>query len=110
MYRFVITALLMILAIPAWSDDSRWIEVRGGVWHPAMSTLTELEAVLRPAIETASHNRGRLPPWHEYTFQYQGRASLLGQQYVYVNGFCSYSQGDLRTQWVEVFDGGACFF
>jgi hypothetical protein len=75
-----------------------------------MSTLTELEAVLRPAIETASHNRGRLPPWHEYTFQYQGRASLLGQQYVYVNGFCSYSQGDLRAQWVEVFDGGACFF
>ena len=58
----------------------------------------------------AAQNRGRLPPWSEYTFQYQGRATLLGRKYVYVNAFCGHESRSLDREWIAVMDGGACYF
>jgi len=67
---------------------------------------------LKTTIPTAAVGRGRAPDWRTYTFQYQGQTSLLGHRYVRINAFCD-SRGNhpgLASAWVEVFDGGACFF
>jgi len=73
-------------------------------------TLSELDSALKPMVTSAAKNSGRLAPWNEYTFQYQGRSTPLGRKYVYVNAFCAHEDGDLKKEWVEVFGGGACFF
>lgn len=91
-------------------NSAHWIHVKGGAWDPTSGVLAELEAALRPALAAAARNRGRLPKWDEYTFQYQGRTTLLGRKFVYVNAFCSHEGRDLTQDWVIVLDGGACYF
>jgi hypothetical protein len=77
---------------------------------PDSAALAKLEAVLVPAVTAASKGRGQMRKWSSYTFQYQGRNSLLGKPYVFVNAFCGTASVDVRTAWVEVLDGGTCYF
>jgi hypothetical protein len=89
---------------------SQWVEVSGGAWRPDSVTLPKLEAALMPAVTAASKDRGQMRKWSDYTFQYQGRKSLLGKPYVFVNAFCGTASVDVRVAWVEVLDGGTCYF
>jgi hypothetical protein len=110
MRQYVILMLLMVGASASAIDAERWNRVGGGSWDPTPAALTELEAALKPALVLAARNRGRLPAWREYTFQYQGRKTLLGRQFIYVNAFCSHESRDLAQDWVTVRDGGSCYF
>jgi hypothetical protein len=110
MHWYVIFLLLMIGASAFAIDVDRWVQVKGGSWDPKPVSLAELETALKPALALATRNRGRVPGWREYTFQYQGRKTLLGRQFVYVNAFCSNENRDLAQDWVTVLDGGACYF
>jgi hypothetical protein len=94
------------------TDPSKWLEVQGGGWTPTVSILAKAEAALRAAVPPTSLNRGRIPPWESYTFQDQGRTTLLGKRYVFINAFCADAQpyADVRKTWVNVYDGGACYF
>ena len=103
-------AILFASLLTGACDLARWVEVRGSAWHPQSTVLPGLEAVLRPAVLDASKNRGRTPKWTEYTFQYQGRTTLLGERYIYVNAFCGTSEVQITITWVTVMDGGACYF
>ena len=111
MIRYVrVTLVLWTAVATAAIDAGHWVQVEGGTWNPSSTILSELEATLKPVVTAASQNRGRLAPWNEYTFQYQGRRTLLGRRFVYVNAFCVHEDGDLRREWIDVDDGGACFF
>jgi hypothetical protein len=71
--------------------------------------LLQLEAALVPAVTAASKDRGRMRKWSDYAFQYQGRRSLIGKPFVFVNAFCETASVDLSSG-VEVLDGGTCYF
>jgi len=88
----------------------KWIEVEGGAWKLDPNMISEVQLTLKSALPTAYG--GRLRKWDAYTFQYQGKTSVLGDRYVFVNAFCDSSRNDdqMRTEWVEVFDGGTCYF
>ena len=104
-------AAMMVVSIQASAVNlAAWLEVRGGSWTPDAAMLSQLDDLLKPAVQTAAKNRGRMPPWSQYHFQYQGRTSLLGHKYVYVNAFCEDSVNDVSGDWVTVLDGGACYF
>jgi hypothetical protein len=94
------------------ANVSPWIKVAGGGWNPTDDTLREAESALRAAVPTAARDRGRLPDWSTYTFQYQGVSPLIGARYIRVNAFCDARDNhrDISAQWVMVKDGGACFF
>jgi hypothetical protein len=112
MRRYMVPLSLVLVAAVAAADPGAWVEVGGGAWKPPVALLSEVEAALMTAIPPAAVGRGRPPEWHTYTFQYQGQTSLVGHRYVRINAFCD-SRGnhpDLANAWVEVFDGGACFF
>jgi hypothetical protein len=109
--RTYVAVFLLTCCTSAFALDlARWFEVTGGDWTPSDTVLTELENTLRPAVTAASSNRGRLPEWGSYTFQYQGRSPLIGRRYVVVNAFCSPSREKLRKAWVKVLGGGSCYF
>jgi hypothetical protein len=110
MIRTLSLAALLLCASAAAFDSTRWIEVRGGTWEPSAAVLSELETALKPPVTAASQNRGKIPQWSAYTFQYQGRTQPLGQRYVYVNAFCFHTGTDLEREWVDIEDGGTCFF
>ena len=109
--RASVVLLTLFLSTFGYSiDASQWVEVSGGAWRPDSVALAKLEAALVPAVIAASKDRGQMRKWSSYTFQYQGRKSLLGKPYVFVNAFCGTASADVRTAWVEVLDGGACYF
>jgi hypothetical protein len=110
MTRALIVALILMCASAAAFDSTRWIPVKGGTWEPSAAVLSDLEAALKPSVTAASQNRGRIPLWSAYTFQYQGRTQLFGQRYAYVNAFCFHTGTHLEREWVNIEDGGACFF
>jgi hypothetical protein len=91
-------------------NASQWVEVVGGAWHPDSAALAKLEAALESAVTVASKGRGPMHKWNSYTFQYQGRNSLLGKPYVFVNAFCGTATVDVHATWLQVSDGGACYF
>lgn len=103
---------LVLFTLPVEAIDSAWVEIRGGDWSPSAALVSDLETKLSQAIRPASQNRGRIPAWESYTFQYQGKLTLLGNRYVRVNAFCDSraNHAHLTTQWVLMLDGGACFF
>jgi hypothetical protein len=103
-------ALALLNAVSVAAGSPRWIEIGGGAWKPQAADLSNLERALRPAATAAAQSRGRMPPWQSYTFQYQGKRSLLGRRYIYVNAFCDDPKNHSLLEWVEVLDGGACFF
>jgi hypothetical protein len=110
MRGLVVPLTLLVSTFVHAIDASQWVEVRGGAWRPDSVALSKLEAALFPAVTAAAKNRGELRQWSSYTFQYQGRNSLLGKPYVFVNAFCGTASVDVRTAWVEVLDGGTCYF
>lgn len=107
----VVLALLFSISVNA-QNPSKWIEVKGGTWKPDDTMLSDLEVSLKPAITAGSKNRGHMQDWSKYTFQYQGRSPELGKRYIFVNAFCDDPQNhpNLQNIWVQVMDGGACFF
>jgi hypothetical protein len=105
-----LVATLLLGAVALAADSPRWVEVSGGAWEPQSALFSQLESALRPIVAAATKNRGPLPDWNSYTFQYQGRRTMLGRKYIYINAFCDDPRHHSPTQWVEVLDGGACFF
>jgi hypothetical protein len=103
---------LLLWTAAALADSGAWLEVQGGSWNPSTALLSDVEAALRIAVPPAATGRGRLPDWRTYTFQYQGQSAASGHRYVRVNAFCWARDNfpDLTKEWVEVKDGGACFF
>src|SRR5215469_15199592 len=109
--RVVTLALALLLSLVATAADSgRWIKISGGAWEPQGTDFPALEKAFRLAVTAASQNHGRIPEWQSYTFQYQGRRTLLGRRYIYINAFCDDPKRHSLEQWVQVKDGGACFF
>jgi hypothetical protein len=94
------------------ANVSPWIKVAGGGWNPTDETLREVESALKSAVPAAAQNRGRLPDWSTYTFQYQGVSPIIGARYIRVNAFCDARDHhrNISARWVMVKDGGACFF
>ena len=97
-------SLIAAVALP------KWIQVEGGAWTIDPHLLSEVQLALKSTLPTAYG--GRLRKWNTYTFQYQGKISVLGGRFVFVNAFCDSSLNDdqMRAEWVEVFDGGTCYF
>jgi hypothetical protein len=111
MLRLVTLIAGVLVGAAALAGDShRWIEIRRGAWEPHTLPFANIENSLRPLVVAAARDRGGVPEWSAYTFQYQGRHNPLGRKYVYINAFCDAHQRDSVTEWVEVKDGGACFF
>ena len=105
-----LTACALIGSAAVAADSPRWIQMSGGTWDAQALPFTEIENSLRPVVVAASQGMGRIPEWKTYTFQYQGRRTALGHRYVYINAFCQWPTNHPLDAWVEVFDGGACFF
>ena len=109
--RWWVFCIAVVLGSTALAFDStRWILVRGGSWVPSSDVLVKLEVALEPAVSASSKSRGNVPTWNQYTFQYQGRSSLIGHKFVYVNAYCNGAHLDAQNTWVAVMDGGACYF
>src|SRR5580693_2104164 len=89
--------LVASVSLVAAAAPSKWIEVNGGSWRLDLSMLFEVQAALRSALPTADD--GKLRKWDAYTYQYQGKSSVLGNRYVLVNAFCSTGRDDnqMRT-------------
>src|SRR4029077_9774817 len=103
---------LVVVRVTIAADASHWVEVTGGSWTPSAAVLAEAESALKAALPAAAANRGRLPDWGTYTLQFQGMSPFLGRRYIRVNAFCDSpkNHGNIKSQWVFVYDGGACFF
>jgi len=111
MQRFATATVAVLLgAVAIAGDSSRWIEVKGGGWEPDSLPFAQIEDELRPLVAAAAKSSGPVVDWKSYTFQYQGQRGLTGRKFVFINGFCEASGYHLSEQWVQVFDGGACFF
>ena len=113
--RRYFTALALGLAIAAATaiaDDSRWIEVVGGSWKPDAAVLSEMESALKSAVPPAAADRGPMPQWDSYWFQYQGQSSPAGPRYVMVHALCRTFQNHPLSgaKWAYASDGGACYF
>jgi hypothetical protein len=110
MSRFQWIIAVASVSLVAATAPPKWIEVEGGSWRLDPSVLSEVQLALRSALPTA--DGGKLLKWDAYTYQYQGKSYVLGTRYVFVNAFCHTSRDDnqMRTEWVEVFDGGTCYF
>ncbi len=108
LFHWIIMAACISLI--AASSGPRWIEVEGGAWQLDANRLSEVQSALKAALPTA--DGGRLREWDAYTFQYQGKRAIFGGRYVFVNAFCGTERdyAQMRVRWVEVFDGGTCFF
>src|SRR6267142_647803 len=101
----------VIAATPATFASPGWFEVKGGVWVVDDAAVTVMNQEIQSAVRTlAGRSFERFSPWTRYTFQYQGQGSE-GARYVLVNAFCSSAADrDLTASFVEMFDGGACYF
>jgi hypothetical protein len=108
--RFQWIGLVASLLLSAAAALPKWIQVEGGTWKIEPKVLSEVQLALKSALPTAYG--GRLRKWDAYTFQYQGKASPFGDRFVFVNAFCDSSRNvdQMRQEWVEVFDGGTCYF
>jgi hypothetical protein len=108
--RFQWIILVASVSLSAAATLPKWIQVEGGTWKHEPNVLSVVQLALKSALPTAYG--GRLRKWGAYTFQYQGNTSVLGDRFVFVNAFCDSSRNDdqMRTEWVEVFDGGTCYF
>ena len=101
---------LACISLAGAAASAKWIEVEGGAWHLDPGALSQVQLALKSALPAAAG--GQLRNWDAYTFQYQGKRSVLGSRYVFVNAFCDSSRddSDMRTEWVNVLDGGNCYF
>ena len=101
---------LIVAASPVLAS-SNWFQVDGGSWVVDEATAAAIDKDIQSSVRDLAGKGFKLfAAWDRYTFQYQGRGDGSGR-FVYVNAFCSTpSDKNLTTRFVEVFDGGACFF
>jgi hypothetical protein len=92
-------------------SHARWFEVRGGAWTPDAATVAALRASIEESVsDLAKLQNAQLLPWEKYTFQFQGQ-EIQAERFVLVSALCqSTEQADLADSFVEVLDGGACYF
>jgi hypothetical protein len=100
------------LSDPALADS--WIEVKGGDWSPSPEILGDIQKNLERYVrENANYyHRGPLKRWDSYVFQFQGRQTpLTRRRFIFVNAVCNIDSGsDLSARFIEVLDGGTCYF
>ena len=97
------------LAIAAFLVGS-WFPIAGGTWTPDQSAVAQLRATLQPYIVAqARDQRRKLQPWSSYSFQFQGRSNA-GVNFIFVNAFCSAPDAYAAKRFLQVLDGGTCFF
>jgi hypothetical protein len=105
----ILAALVVSVSVFS-AASAQWTEVVGGAWHPDAKTLLQVDEALQSPVADRAADRGGIRPWAEYSFQYQGRKTLLGKRYIYINGFCIHGMAHLDRVWVDAMDGGSCFF
>jgi hypothetical protein len=87
-----------------------WFPIAGGTWTPEHGVTAQLQSTLRPyVVAHASAQHLVLQPWSSYSFQYQGRGAA-GGEFVFINAFCSAPDAYAAKQFVQVLDGGTCYF
>jgi hypothetical protein len=100
---------LVSTSSPQSSND--WIQVDGGEWNPDARVMESIQREIHSYVEGQAKSQGLiLQPWAEYSFQYQGIVTR-GSRRVYINAFCdAMGAHDLKSEFLEVFDGGTCYF
>lgn len=101
------------------AEQNKWIEVQGGAWTVSAATLQAIQSGIVQFIETDNdptsesgqrHIEGLNKSWSGYTVQYQGQ-QRHGKKFVFINAMCRSGAGQaLRKHFVQVRDGGACYF
>ena len=87
-----------------------WFPMAGGTWTPEQTAAAQLRAALQPYVAAhASDQHRALQPWSSYSFQYQGRGSANGK-FIFINAFCSPPDPYAAKRFVQVLDGGTCYF
>jgi hypothetical protein len=88
-------------------------------WTPTPQQIAALEADLLPFLQTDEHLRDGIG-WRrprplpealpDFTRQYFGYRLPGGDDMIYASFFCDLPLDELRDAWVEVLDGGDCYF
>ena len=87
-----------------------WISISGGTWQPTTQDLNGARSGLQSYVaKTAKEEQVNLPKWSLYTFQYQGR-TIEKKRFIYINAYCTTPPKYSANRFVQVFDGGSCFF
>jgi hypothetical protein len=87
-----------------------WFPISGGTWTPDQGSVAQLQAALQPYVVThASDQHRKLQPWSSYSFQFQGRGNAAGK-FIFINAFCSAPDTNSAKQFLQVLDGGTCYF
>jgi hypothetical protein len=97
-------------AVPSAAAQT-WVEVNGGSWHLDSALLGQIEGKLEATVaSSAKTQRQTLSAWPNYSIQYQGKL-VDGHRVVEIRGACHVSPGrDLRSEFLDVVDGGPCYF
>ena len=87
-----------------------WFPIAGGTWTPEQAATVKLRSAMQPyVVAHASDQHLELRPWSSYSFQYQGRGSANGK-FIFIDAFCSAPGTYAAKQFVQVLDGGTCYF
>jgi hypothetical protein len=99
-----------VLAIATAFLVGSWFPIAGGTWTPDQAAEAQMQAVLQPyVVAQASAQHRKLRPWSSYSFQFQGRGSA-GSNFIFINAFCSAPNAYAAKQFLQVLDGGTCYF
>lgn len=88
-------------------------------WTPNPAQVAAMEAQLLPFLRSDERLRDgigwrRVRPLEEalptFTRQYFGYKVANGDEMIYASFFCDIPLAELRKRWVEVMDGGDCYF
>ena len=97
------------LAIAAFFVGS-WFPISGGTWTPDQVVVAQLQIALQPyVVAQASDQHRKLQSWSSYWFQFQGRGNA-GGKFIFINAFCSAPDAFAAKQFLQVLDGGTCYF
>jgi hypothetical protein len=109
--KLIVTTVLLIATSAGAGSPASWTHVKGGIWDPDETALTNLRADIQAYVTAeAAREDAKLPSWDEYRFQYQGRLER-DKRIIFVNAFChTFDDEQLEKQFLEVFDGGPCYF
>lgn len=102
--------IVVALAAAASIAMGSWLPIPGGSWSPASRQVEDVRSGSKRFVESEAEKRHMpLRPWSTYTFQYQGQTSH-DRRVIYVNAFCEPPPDYARRQFVDVDDGGSCYF
>jgi len=101
----ILTFITTILLIVSSANAGEWIQVAGGVSQLDLDQH-KIESLLWQHL--SKFKEYEFHPREEYTYQYQAST----EEVIYINAFCDnfFSRFDLRKNFLEVEDGGACYF